>query len=354
MGRGPSLPQVRPPSLLAAPRRPRGTSVAHRPRRDAFPRRALVPARAPSVPRLTPARVSSPARYRDLEHFKHDLRDVRYGGSDAGRSSGPSGKVRELPSPVTYRATLPANYDATREEPYPMLIVVPADPGYGDGLGQVGGTVAITETGFHDANGAIVLELGFNRPTWLNDAAECNHESYLLDVVLPRVLASHNVGRISLIGYANGGFGALNALFRHPHLFHRVAVCDVPVLGDFSGFARPWGVEEWNPSGDRDVDARHWWHFLDAFPHNAMFAPYNAGTLATCEYVREEIGKSAPGSPRVGLWAGSRAAWEMGELREQFEAFGVPHEWSEAWSEQPGSWSGDWLREALDFIARDM
>ena len=67
-----------------------------------------------------------------------------------------------------------------------MLIVVPADPGYGDGLGQVGGTVAITETGFHDANGAIVLELGFNRPTWLNDAAECNHESYLLDVVLSR------------------------------------------------------------------------------------------------------------------------------------------------------------------------
>ena len=85
-----------------------------------------------------------------------------------------------------------------------------------------------------------------------------------------------------------------------------------------------------------------------------MFAPYNAGTLATCEYVREEIGKSAPGSPRVGLWAGSRAAWAMGELREQFEAFGVPHEWSEAWSEQPGSWSGGWLREALDFIARDM
>ena len=61
-----------------------------------------------------------------------------------------------------------------------MLIVVPADPGYGDGLGQVGGTAAITETGFHDANGAIVLELGFNRPTWLNDAAECN----------PRVLPS--------------------------------------------------------------------------------------------------------------------------------------------------------------------
>ena len=189
-----------------------------------------------------------------------------------------------------------------------MLIVVPADPGYGDGLGQVGGTVAIVETGFHDANGAIVLELGFNRPTWLADAAECNHESYLLDVVLPRVLASHNVGRISsLIGYANGGFGALNALLRHPHLFHRVAACDVPgARRFFRGFVRPWGVEEWNPSGDRDVDARHWWHFLDAFPHNAMFAPYNAGTLATCEYVREEMGKSAPGSPRVGLWTGSR------------------------------------------------
>ena len=94
-----------------------------------------------------------------------------------------------------------------------------------------------------------MLELGFNRPTWLADSSVCNHESYVLvgrcrldpqltpgsprllsmletkntmhcyqtllstatcarpyvlDVILPRVLALHNVGRMSLMGYANG------------------------------------------------------------------------------------------------------------------------------------------------------
>ena len=40
---------------------------------------------------------------------------------------------------------------------------------------------------------------------WVADSSISNHESYVLNVVLPRVLAEHNVGRISLLGYANGG-----------------------------------------------------------------------------------------------------------------------------------------------------
>ena len=63
---------------------------------------------------------------------------------------------------------------------------------------------AVTSARFHDDNDAIVLELGFNRPTWLADSSSCNHETFLLEMILPRVLASHNVGRMSLLGYANG------------------------------------------------------------------------------------------------------------------------------------------------------
>lgn len=135
----------------------------------------------------------------------------------------------------------------------------------------------MTKHKFHSEHDALILELGFNRPTWLADTLTCNHESFVLDMVLPRVLSEHNVGRMSLLGYANGGFGALHMLMRHPHLFHRAAVCDVPVLGDFHAEVRPWGIQEWRPGG---VGKPEWVHFTDMFPHNDMFAPYSSGTLA--------------------------------------------------------------------------
>ena len=40
---------------------------------------------------------------------------------------------------------------------------------------------------------------------------------------------------------------------RHPHLFHRAAVCDVPVLGDFVGMLRPWGIEDFGGGGHSPV-----------------------------------------------------------------------------------------------------
>ena len=68
-------------------------------------------------------------------------------------------------------------------------VEVPADAGYGGGVsGNGGGTAAVTSAGFHDKHDNIVLELGFNRPTWLADSASCNHESFVLDMILPRVL----------------------------------------------------------------------------------------------------------------------------------------------------------------------
>ena len=194
----------------------------------------------------------------------------------------PGANPRALPSPITYRVTVPNGYDKNRDVPYPTVVAVPADAGFGQALNATGATKVICDDEkFHDKNECVVVELGFNRPTWLADTVATNHESFFLDVILPRVLARYNVGTISLIGYANGGFGALNMLLRHPHLFHRVAVADVPVLGDFTGYMRPWGHVDFG--GDDDELKPQWASFADAFPHNAMFLPYNAGALATCE-----------------------------------------------------------------------
>ena len=265
-----------------------------------------------------------------------------------------------MASPVTYKVTLPTDYEADRPEPYPMLIIVPAEAGYGGGMGGGGGTTAVTAARFHDDNDAIVLELGFNRPTWLADSSSSNHETFFLEMILPRVLAEHNVGRMSLLGYANGGFGALHALMRHPHLFHRVAVADVPVLGDFNGQMRPWGIEEWGDDGEQ-LEKPPWWSFADSFPHNAMFVPYSPGALAECEYVAREMGAGGGGSgqggggvARIGLWSGSRTKWEMEQLREQFDIFGVAHAWSDEYADEEAGWESGWLKEALDWLGKDL
>ena len=186
------------------------------------------------------------------------MRGVRYGGSDLGSDASRAARAKAsrktLPSPVTYKVTVPKTYDAKREKPYPTLIVIPADAGYGGVLGSLSGTDALCamhDRSFHDTHDAIVCELGFNRPSWVADTSRTNHESFLLDVALPRLAASYNCGRLSLIGYANGGFGALHLLMRHPELFHRAAVCDAPVLGDFEGIATPWGVDAFEDDRER-------------------------------------------------------------------------------------------------------
>ena len=96
-----------------------------------------------------------PPRYRDLEPFHPDVRGLHYGGGEGSSSSeeeaagaaaagGGGGRGdRKMASPVTYKVTLPRDYDADREEPYPMLIVVPADAGYGGSMGAGGGTAAV-------------------------------------------------------------------------------------------------------------------------------------------------------------------------------------------------------------------
>lgn len=295
-----------------------------------------------------------------MEYFRLDMRGVSYGGSDLGLDAKSEQRAKasrsNLPSPATYKVTLPKTYDAKRTKPYPVLLIIPADAGYGGVLGSLSGTdvlCALNDRSFHDTHDAIVCELGFNRPSWVADTSKTNHESFLLDVLLPRLTASYNCGRFSLIGYANGGFGALHLLMRHPEVFHRAAVCDAPVLGDFEGIATPWGVDAFEEDEEASLLKPPWRSFVETFPHNAMFAPYGPGTLASCPDVGAAM-RANGGNPRLGLWTGADATWEMRALSEQLEQFDVPHAFSDAFEHQPGSWEGSWVGEAIEFLASDL
>ena len=299
-------------------------------------------------------------RHRDLEYFRLDMRGARYGGADLGADASRAARAKAsraaLPSPATYKVTTPPGYDAARAKPYPVIVIIPADAGFGGVLGSLSGTdvlCSLHDRKFHEKHDAIVCEIGFNRPSWVADTSATNHESFLLDVVLPRLVASHNCGRLSLLGYSNGGFGALHMLMRHPDVFHRAAVCDAPVLGDFEGVATPWGVDAFEKDPEAALLKPPRRSFVETFPHNAMFAPYGPGTLATCPDVGAAM-RANNGEPRLALWAGADATWEMGAFREQLAAFDVPHVFSDAFEHQPGSWEGGWVEEAIEFLASDL
>ena len=205
---------------------------------------------------------------------------------------------------------------------------------------------------FHEKHDAIVCEIGFNRPSWVADTSATNHESFLLDVVLPRLVASHNCGRLSLLGYSNGGFGALHMLMRHPDVFHRAAVCDAPVLGDFEGVATPWGVDAFEK--DPEAALRNRRGAVSSRPSRTTPC-----SRLTARGRSRRAPTSAPRCARItesrdSLWAGADATWEMGALREQLEAFDVPHVFSDAFEHQPGSWEGGWVEEAIEFLASDL
>ena len=165
-------------------------------------------------------------RYRDLEPLRANLAGLVYGPAinEEGPSDQPPNR-EPLPSPMTYRVTLPPDYDATRETPYDMIVVVPSGPGYGANAGDgVGGGAAIQNSAWWTSGRSfIVCELCVNRATWLADTTSSNHESFLMEMILPRVCAEHDVGKISLLGHGAGGFAALHTLMRHAHVFHKGA-----------------------------------------------------------------------------------------------------------------------------------
>ena len=91
----------------------------------------------------------------------------------------------KVAAPGRYRVTLPKGYDTKRAEPYPCVVCVPGEAGFGPRDGKASLSASIAKTKWNDECQVILVEVAFNTPTWLNDSATSNHESYLMKVVLP-------------------------------------------------------------------------------------------------------------------------------------------------------------------------
>ena len=139
---------------------------------------------------------------------------------------------------------LPEGYDANRAQPYPTVICVNGEAGFGPRDGKVSLTSSVCKTKGYKENELIVVECSFNTPTWLNDSSTMNHESYLLKVMLPLSKRRQRPGKMFLLGFGTGGYGALSLLMRRPNAFEAVVAADVPILGGYKAIERPWEVKD--------------------------------------------------------------------------------------------------------------
>jgi len=248
----------------------------------------------------------------------------------------------KVATPARYRVKLPKGYDGNRKEPYDALICVPGEAGFGPREGKVSLTSSVAKKKWNDAKDVILVELAFNTPTWLNDSASMNHESYLLKVLLPHFLAAHNVGKMSLLGFGSGAYGALSLLMRRPTAFHAVVAADVPILGGFKMIEREWGRE------DLEREA-NWGSWNEAFPQDDDWTPYDVTAIARDAWVCDHL--NATELSRIALIPGSKTANELGDFARQLKAAGVAHDVIEGFESVDIHHEGDWIDAALEWLA---
>ena len=309
-------------------------------------------------------------------------------------------------APMTTRVIFPDSYDETRAKPYPMVICVPGDPGYGvdyeDGyyhankedIAREGMVMALRDLEYHNMNDCIIVDLCFNTYTWMNDSCSRNHESYLMNVVLPELLGyeATNVGKISLIGYGTSGYGVLSLLYRHPDVFHRAVSADAPIWGganegrevvrkeylESSTYTSPKGseMEEITPPGEKpkskqtkdqedeeDEEAkeekkrRRSLRYYDAFPDCGESFPDEHKVLLLA-HADKNI-EAFSGDPRVEQYP-RLALIPMVEYGREVEWFSdaisnvTTHDVLTGHEEEEACHVGPWLATALDWLREDL
>lgn len=313
---------------------------------------------------------------------------------------------KNMVAPMTTRVIFPDSYDETRATPYPMVICVPGDPGYGvdyeDGyyhastedIAREGMVMALRDLEYHNKNDCIIVDLCFNTYTWMNDSCSRNHESYLMNVVLPELLGyeATNVGKISLIGYGTSGYGVLSLLYRHPDVFHRAVSADAPIWGganegrevvrkeylESSTYSSPKGseMEEITPPGEKpkskqtkdqedeeDEEAkeekkrRRSLRYYDAFPDCGESFPDEHKVLLLA-HADKNI-EAFSGDPRVEQYP-RLALIPMVEYGREVEWFSdaisnvTTHDVLTGHEEEEACHVGPWLATALDWLREDL
>ena len=249
---------------------------------------------------------------------------------------------------------------------WPVLLLLPAEGGYdshaaGEGADQLAALHAVQARQFHVNAKSHVVQLSFPHMTsaWLADGPYVQTESFLLTVLVPHLRQVLGAGPISLLGFAQGGWGAASMLFRHSSVFASAAVWDAPLLvalpdGRLAGMVDTFGTAE------------HYYHnyvLLDGAEDGFV-----ASSLGSRPWLRQLVQQGLPlppgctsadvdkppPRPRLALFSGMEPSNSDDTMYLSFvlTSAGVPHVFEDnAATRCPRRWDATWLDPALDFLA---
>jgi hypothetical protein len=245
---------------------------------------------------------------------------------------------------------------------WPVLLLLPASGSYdtrraGEGGDPLAALHAVEAHQFHITARSHVLQLSFPHfpPSWLADGPDVQTESFLLSVLVPHLQTTLGAGPISLLGFAQGGWGAVSMLLRHSHVFHKAASWDAPLLLALPDARLPGMTETF-------CTAEHYYHnhvLLDCAEDGVVGASLGSAQCAS-ELVAKGValppGAAAAGAtaPRLALLSGldPSNADDALYLSLVLTSRGIPHVFEASkHTAVPRGWSQPWLPLALDFLA---
>jgi hypothetical protein len=217
--------------------------------------------------------------------------------------------------------------DAPHRGPFPVIYLLPVEPGdgtrWGDPLREV------KKANLHNRYGVICVYPTFSDLPWYCDHPtdpKIRQETYFIEVVVPAVERRYPVRRDAsgrwLIGFSKSGWGAWSLLLRHPSRFSRAVAWDAPVMMDQPG---KYG------SGPIFGDARH-------------FERYRLADLV--ERQRGLLRKRE----RLALMGYDNFRSHHRQMHDLLERLGVKHDYRDG-PRQPHHWSGGWLPAAFAWAA---
>ena len=305
---------------------------------------------------------------RPLEDWHADWTGYTY---DQQRPDTNEVKIDGMLHPPGFDATSPTA-GCPSPHGWPVLLLLPAAGAYdvraaGEGGDPLAALHAVEAHQFHVTAKSHVLQLSFPHlpASWVADGPDVQAESFLVSVLVPHVRRTLGAGPISLLGFAQGGWGAVSMLMRHSDKFHAAASWDAPLLVCLPDARLPGMTETF-------CTAEHYYHnhvLLDCAEDAVVGASLGSAKCAA-ELVSRGIrwppdaalagpstvaAASSPSpTPRLALLAGLDPSNSDDAMFLSFllTSRGIPHVFeSNPKTHVPRAWAASWLPLALDFLA---
>lgn len=210
-----------------------------------------------------------------------------------------------------------------------VLYVLPVEPHDGEQCGD-----ALEEVRKHDLHNRyqlICVKPTFSHAPWYADHPTdpgIRQESHFLQVVVPFIDRAYcdacKAPRRLLLGFSKSGWGAFSLLLRHPGMFARAAAFDAPM-----GWQSP------NRYG-----------MVEVFDTQSNFDRYCVPELLAAS--AGNLGAET----RLALYGYSDFRGHHQFLHFRLLHFGIPHEFADG-PKRDHTWDGEWLPDAVAFLARD-